>query len=131
EGDEDMEEVVTLSEEDTRRILKENKLKIARIFPVEEEPREEDTGKKKKKKKDKKKAKAEEEESKKSKKKSKFPQAIVPPLQTFGELRGKFQLSKRICTNIQARNYPAPTQVQVAAIPLLMDPSSISPPPPT
>lgn len=46
-----------------------------------------------------------------------FPQ----PLQSFVELRSRFGVSKRLATNIDDQGYILPTEVQLAALPLLLE----------
>lgn len=53
---------------------------------------------------------------------SKESSTVFPdPLQTFGELRGKYSMSKRLADNIDDQGYSLPTEVQLAALPLLLD----------
>ncbi|EJP70676.1 DEAD/DEAH box helicase [Beauveria bassiana ARSEF 2860] len=102
-----------ISEEDCRQILRSHRLKVTLLSKQEEEP-------KKVKKSKKKKAAAAEEESKKDEKKK--AQLYPQPLETFGQLRSTYGISRRISENLVAQSYRVPTEVQLGSLPLLLEP---------
>ncbi|CZT20151.1 related to ATP-dependent RNA helicase rok1 [Ramularia collo-cygni] len=99
--------VSSLSVEERKNILHKHKLKATWINPPAPQKKE-----RRKKNLDKKKVKVE-----KSEKIALFPQ----PLQSFAELRPRFGVSGRLATNIDEQGYTVPTEVQLAALPLLLD----------
>ncbi|PQK11128.1 hypothetical protein BB8028_0002g14460 [Beauveria bassiana] len=102
-----------ISEEDCRQTLRSHRLKVTLLSKQEEEP-------KKVKKSKKKKAAAAEEESKKDEKKK--AQLYPQPLETFGQLRSTYGISRRISENLVAQSYRVPTEVQLGSLPLLLEP---------
>jgi ATP-dependent RNA helicase DDX52/ROK1 len=106
-------------EDECKRILRSHKLKIVVLEDFaagEEKATKKETKDKKKSKKRKLK---EEEEAKKAKKKDK-KQLFPRPLTSFGELRTRYGISRRLAQNIDAQGYKMPTEVQLAALPLLL-----------
>ncbi|KAF1736630.1 ATP-dependent RNA helicase ROK1 [Beauveria bassiana] len=101
-----------IREEDCRQILRSHRLKVTLLSKQEEEP-------KKVKKSKKKKAAAAEEESKKDEKKK--AQLYPQPLETFGQLRSTYGISRRISENLVAQSYRVPTEVQLGSLPLLLE----------
>lgn len=55
---------------------------------------------------------------------SKKAQLHPQPLQSFHELAPRFKISRRLLQNIDAQGYTVPTEVQLAAMPLLLDRTS-------
>ncbi|KAM3483708.1 hypothetical protein MY8738_002897 [Beauveria namnaoensis] len=102
-----------ICEEDCRQILRSHRLKVTLLSKQEEEP------KKVKKSKKKKAAAAAEEESKKDDKKK--AQLFPQPLETFGQLRSTYGISRRISENLVAQSYRVPTEVQLGSLPLLLE----------
>lgn len=92
-----------LPEDQAKAILKQHKLKVAWINPEQLA------------KKDRKKVKS--QEKAKKAKTLLYPQ----PLQSFQHLRTKFALSSRLSSNIAEQGYDAPTEVQLGALPLLLE----------
>lgn len=109
-------------EDECKRILRSHKLKIVVLedFAARggEVAKAEEKEEKKKKKKSKKR-KLEEEAKLKAKKKDKT-QLFPRPLTSFGELRTRYGVSRRLAQNIDAQGYKMPTEVQLAALPLLL-----------
>jgi ATP-dependent RNA helicase DDX52/ROK1 len=103
-------EAKLLGEDECKQILRSHRLKFTLLSAGAD--------KKSKVKKSKKKAKASAKEVKPEKKQL-FPQ----PLQTFGELRSTYNVSNRLADNIDAQGYREPTEVQMAGLPLLLDPA--------
>lgn len=95
-----------LSLEERKSILRGNKLKINWINPplTPEENRRSGTD---------------------SKKKTTAKVAIYPQcLRSFSELRTRFGISATLASNVAAQGYSIPTEVQMGAMPLLLDASS-------
>lgn len=99
-----------LDEDKCKQILRSHRLKFTLLSAGAD--------KKSKVKKSKKKAKAGAKEVK-SDKKQLFPQ----PLLAFGELRSTYNISSRLADNLDAQGYREPTEVQMAGLPLLLDPA--------
>ncbi|KAJ6442945.1 ATP-dependent RNA helicase ROK1 [Purpureocillium lavendulum] len=97
-----------LSEEECRQLLRSHRLKITLMSKVEEQ---------KKVTKSKKKKKAVVEPTKEDKRQL-FPQ----PLETFGQLRTNYGISRRVAENLIAQGYRVPTEVQLGSLPLLLHP---------
>ncbi|KAH9831892.1 ATP-dependent RNA helicase rok1 [Teratosphaeria destructans] len=93
-----------LSLDGRKSILRQHKLKVTWLNP--KVPREKEALKGK----DKIKA-----------KKAEKPQLFPSPLQTFGELESQYNLSDRIASNISEQGYSVPTEVQLGALPILLD----------
>ncbi|XWW99647.1 hypothetical protein V2A60_007658 [Cordyceps javanica] len=100
-----------ISEDECRQILRSHRLKVTLMSKQEDEP-------KKVKKSKKKKAAAEEPKKDEKKKTQLFPQ----PLETFGQLRSTYGISRRVSENLVAQSYRVPTEVQLASLPLLLQP---------
>ncbi|OAQ99335.1 hypothetical protein LLEC1_06540 [Akanthomyces lecanii] len=100
------------SEEECRQTLRSHRLKVTLLSKQEEEP-------KKAKKSKKKKAAAEESKKDEKKKAQLFPQ----PLETFGQLRSTYGISRRVSENLVAQSYRVPTEVQLGSLPLLLRPN--------
>ncbi|KAI8688829.1 ATP-dependent RNA helicase ROK1 [Fusarium keratoplasticum] len=98
-----------LSEDECRQLLRSHRLKITLLSKTE------DQSKVKKPKKKKKKAAV---EVKKDTKKQLFPQ----PLDSFGELRNAYGISRRVAENLVFQGYRVPTEVQMGSLPLLLHP---------
>ncbi|KAI5359100.1 Putative helicase, P-loop containing nucleoside triphosphate hydrolase [Septoria linicola] len=97
-----------LSDEQCKSILRQHKLKVTWLNPVGGKiSRSKDKGKKKSK-------------LDKAEKLSLYPQ----PLQSFSELRQKYGISARVASNVEEQGYVTPTEVQLGAIPLLLEPPS-------
>ncbi|KAF2200147.1 P-loop containing nucleoside triphosphate hydrolase protein [Delitschia confertaspora ATCC 74209] len=96
------------NEEECKRVLRSHKLKIVVLkgFSADEE------GEKKAKKR-----KKEKQEEKKEKNK----QVIFRPLTSFAQLRPRYAISRKLAENIQEQGYAVPTEVQLAALPLLLE----------
>ncbi|KAM3424956.1 hypothetical protein BST61_g6927 [Cercospora zeina] len=98
-----------LSEGERKTILRQHKLKITWLNPPTIEKKAKVKGKEKSNKK-----------HEKPEKLSVFPQ----PLQSFSELRERYGVSARIASNVEDQGYSMPTEVQLGAIPLLLEPPS-------
>lgn len=102
-----------ITEDECRQILRSHRLKVTLMSKQEDEP------KKVKKSKKKSTAAATEESKKDDKKKAQlFPQ----PLETFGQLRSTYRISRRVSENLVAQSYRVPTEVQLGSLPLLLQP---------
>ncbi|KAF2765460.1 P-loop containing nucleoside triphosphate hydrolase protein [Teratosphaeria nubilosa] len=93
-----------LSLADRKSILRQHKLKVTWLNPKVPRKKEARMGK------DKIKA-----------KKAERPQLFPSPLQTFGDLESRYNLSGRIASNISEQGYSVPTEVQLGALPILLD----------
>lgn len=102
--------VKRLSEEECRQLLRSHRLKITLLS------KREDTSKVKKSKKKQKKAATE------TKKDGKQPQLFPQPLESFGELRSTYGISRRVSENLVKEGYRIPTEVQLGSLPLLLRP---------
>ncbi|KAM3450836.1 hypothetical protein MY3296_005793 [Beauveria thailandica] len=100
-----------ISEEECRQILRSHRLKVTLLSKQEEEPKKVTKSKKKK---------AAVEGSKKDDKKK--AQLFPQPLETFGQLRSTYGISRRISENLVAQSYRVPTEVQLGSLPLLLEP---------
>jgi ATP-dependent RNA helicase DDX52/ROK1 len=98
--------VSSMSAEDCKHVLHKHKLKASWINPPAPLKKE------RRKSSEKKKTKTE-----KAEKIPLFPQ----PLQAFGELRTRYDFSGRLATNIDDQGYTIPTEVQLGALPLLLE----------
>ncbi|KAI9171742.1 golgi complex component [Paramyrothecium foliicola] len=101
--------VKRLSEEECRQLLRSHRLKISLLS------KKEDTSKVKK---SKKKQKATTE----TKKDGKQPQLFPQPLESFGELRSTYGISRQVSENLVKEGYRIPTEVQLGSLPLLLRP---------
>lgn len=97
-----------LTEDECRQLLRSHRLKITLLSKHEDQ---------KKVKKSKKKKKAVIEE-KKEEKKQLFPQ----PLESFGDLRTTYGISRQVAENLVQQSYRLPTEVQMGSLPLLLQP---------
>lgn len=105
-----------MDEDERRRILREHKVKITILRDSTTSPRIESIGKAgKKRRKD-----HEEDEQTKTTKKAKV-QLYPQPLMSFRELRPRYGISRRLAENIEEQGYSVPTEVQMAALPLLLE----------
>ncbi|KAF1832586.1 P-loop containing nucleoside triphosphate hydrolase protein [Decorospora gaudefroyi] len=101
---------------ESKRILHSHKLKVAVLedfAPQLDEPRSENKSKKRKKEKEKEK---EIKDKNKNAKKPLYPR----PLTAFAQLRTRYNISTRLAQNIMDQGYNLPTEVQLAALPLLL-----------
>ncbi|KAF2169236.1 hypothetical protein M409DRAFT_20460 [Zasmidium cellare ATCC 36951] len=110
ELDDDKSKLVTTSANDmgsdeSKSILKSHRLKITWLNPpvAHKKDRKKDRGKKLK--------------SVKAEKHSLYPQ----PVQSFSQMRDRFGISSRLAANIEDQGYSTPTEVQLGALPLLLD----------
>ncbi|KIW08887.1 uncharacterized protein PV09_00809 [Verruconis gallopava] len=97
-----------MADEERRSILKTHKIKVVLL----EEPRAHVAKPPPKQKSD-----ATAIDSNKQQKRQIWPE----PLTNFAHLRSRYAISRRLAENIDAQGYKIPTEVQLAAIPLLMD----------
>jgi ATP-dependent RNA helicase DDX52/ROK1 len=107
------EEGEDLNEEECKAVLRTHKIKVT----VLSEPAVGDTDSLKKKKKKPKTKDGKKELSTLGKSKR---QIFPRPLTTFSQLRTRFSLDKRLAENIAVQAYRLPTEVQLAALPLLL-----------
>ncbi|UNI23510.1 RNA helicase [Purpureocillium takamizusanense] len=98
-----------LSEDECRQLLRSHRLKITLMSKVEEQNKVTKSKKKKKK---------AVVEAKKEEKRQLFPQ----PLESFGDLRTNYGISRRVAENLVAQGYRVPTEVQLGSLPLLLHP---------
>jgi ATP-dependent RNA helicase DDX52/ROK1 len=105
-------------EEECKRVLRSHKLKIVVLqdFAAQEEEARLTEKKSKKRKKEKKEKAIKEKDSRKHKEQL-YPQ----PLTSFSHLRRRYEVSMRLEENILAQGYSVPTEVQLAALPLLLE----------
>ncbi|KAH7034708.1 DEAD/DEAH box helicase [Microdochium trichocladiopsis] len=101
-----------LDNDEVRQILKSHRLKFTLLSSHEEERAA-------KVKKSKKKQKTAVPAKSKDTKRSLYPQ----PLTSFTELRSTYNVSARVCSNLAKQGFRLPTEVQLASLPLLLDPS--------
>ncbi|KAG6102636.1 RNA-dependent ATPase rok1 [Claviceps sp. LM220 group G6] len=112
-----------LTEEECRQLLRSHRLKIALLSKHEEQNKINKSNKKQRavlEEKKKKKKKEEEEDSKSKEKKATnlFPQ----PLESFGDLRTTYGISRTLAENLIHQSYRLPTEVQMGSLPLLLRP---------
>ncbi|KAG6108834.1 RNA-dependent ATPase rok1 [Claviceps humidiphila] len=112
-----------LTEEECRQLLRSHRLKIALLSKNEEQNKINKSNKKQRavlEEKKKKKKKGEEEDSKSKDKKAMnlFPQ----PLESFGDLRTTYGISRTLAENLIHQSYRLPTEVQMGSLPLLLRP---------
>ncbi|KAG5955577.1 RNA-dependent ATPase rok1 [Claviceps arundinis] len=112
-----------LTEEECRQLLRSHRLKIALLSKHEEQNKINKSNKKQRavlEEKKKKKKKGEEEDSKSKDKKAMnlFPQ----PLESFGDLRTTYGISRTLAENLIHQSYRLPTEVQMGSLPLLLRP---------
>lgn len=99
-----------LDDDEVRQILRSHRLKFT-FLSSRDEPK---VKVKKSKKKD----------AVKPKAKDSKPQLYPQPLSSFSELRSIYNVSTRLSENIAKQGYRIPTEVQLASLPLLIDPST-------
>ncbi|KAI1936242.1 RNA-dependent ATPase rok1 [Ophidiomyces ophidiicola] len=106
---------VYMPEEERKSILKSHKIKITDLgAPIQADF----TGTSKSKKR---KGQIETARAPLTRKQRKAAQRIFPePLISFGQLRSKYRVSKRLCENIYNQGYTVPTEVQLGSLPLLL-----------
>ncbi|KPM38614.1 ATP-dependent RNA helicase ROK1 [Neonectria ditissima] len=97
-----------LSEDECRQLLRSHRLKITLLSKPEDQSRVKKLKKKKK---------QAAVELKKDAKKQLFPQ----PLNSFGELRRAYGISRQVAENLATQSYRMPTEVQMGSLPLLLD----------
>ncbi|KAG6242013.1 RNA-dependent ATPase rok1 [Claviceps purpurea] len=112
-----------LTEEECRQLLRSHRLKIALLSKHEEQNKINKSNKKQRavlEEKKKKKKKGEERDSKSKEKKTTnlFPQ----PLESFGDLRTTYGISRTLAENLIHQSYRLPTEVQMGSLPLLLRP---------
>lgn len=105
-----------------QRVLKAHKVKISILKGVEVEQDLEDNSSSRQRKARKRKNSVEER-----KVNQKAPLAITRPLQSFLQLHERYGVGKRVVQNIARDGYVAPTEIQLAALPLLMGESLLLP----
>lgn len=105
-------EVEVVSDEQRRSILKVHKIKITVLEECTGPPDNALRMPKKSKSKD-----TSDEPTKKHHKRQLHPD----PLTSFSQLRSRYSISRRLAENLAAQGYKMPTEVQLAALPLLMD----------
>lgn len=103
-----------LDDDEVRQILRSHRLKFTPLSTHEEE-----RAAKVKKSKKKQKTTTAPTKSAKDSKRSLYPQ----PLTSFAELRSTYNVSARVCNNLAKQGFRLPTEVQLASLPLLLDPS--------
>lgn len=104
--------VQQLTEDECRQLFKSHRLKLTFMLKPEAPSRVSKKNKKKK-------VKVQAEPSKDdSSKKQLYPQ----PLQSFAELRGVYDISRRVADNLDFQGYREPTEVQLGSLPLLLRP---------
>ncbi|GAB1741079.1 hypothetical protein NU219Hw_g6328t1 [Hortaea werneckii] len=92
-----------LSDQDARTVLRKHKLKVTWLNPKENM------------KKDKRKSKSEEKVKKPK------PQLFPQPLRSFRGMKQKYEVGIKLAGNIEAQGYDTPTEVQLGALPLLLE----------
>ncbi|KAF4510211.1 hypothetical protein G6O67_002118 [Ophiocordyceps sinensis] len=102
-----------LSEDECRQLLRSHRLKLTLLSKPEDQHKVSKSNKKKKKHVDIK-------ETNKADKTQLFPQ----PLDSFGELRGTYGISRRVSENLIAQGFRVPTEVQLGSLPLLLRPEA-------
>ncbi|KAH6651199.1 P-loop containing nucleoside triphosphate hydrolase protein [Chaetomium tenue] len=117
-----------LDEDECRQILRSHRLKFTILSdqPQTEATAEEEepASKKKSSKKKKKEAEGKGEKDKKDKKDEHKKQIFPQPLTSFSELRHTYDVSPQLAANIAAQGFRVPTEVQMASLPLLLQPAT-------
>lgn len=115
----DEEEVTfhTMSEEEKRATMRAHKIKVT----ILEDPTSQHTVAPAKSKKPRRK-----EPNKEPTRRNHKPQIFPQPVTAFSQLRSRHGISRRLAENITAQGYKLPTEVQLAALPLLMGDPSVS-----
>lgn len=100
-----------LDYEECRRILKSHRLKMT-LLPSGADPKL----------KPKKKSKKQKVDGHKDSKQGKYEKLFPQPLMKFTELRSSYGISTRLNENITNQGYTEPTEIQMASLPLLLQP---------
>jgi len=87
-----------MDSEERKRILRSHKIKISVLAGPEQHTNKQTKSKEK-------------------------PRVYPQPLNSFSELRSHYNIDRRLSDNIQNQGYTTPTEVQLAALPLLLDES--------
>ncbi|EKG18471.1 Helicase [Macrophomina phaseolina MS6] len=106
-----------VTEEECKRILRSHKIKITLL----EDYKAQAEGEKSADRKSKKRKKAKEQQALDQAQKKGKVQLFPRPLTSFGQLRSRFDVSRRLAENIDAQGYAVPTEVQLASLPLLLE----------
>ncbi|KAL5612313.1 hypothetical protein BROUX41_000152 [Berkeleyomyces rouxiae] len=105
-----------MSEEECKSVLHSHRLKVMLLSKTAAEPRVAPAKKSKKSKKSK-----EVSPPEPAKKDDGRKQLYPEPLTSFADLRATYRISRRLADNIAAQAYSVPTEVQMGALPLLVD----------
>ncbi|KKP05016.1 ATP-dependent RNA helicase ROK1 [Trichoderma harzianum] len=97
-----------LSADECRQLLRSHRLKVTLLYKREEQHKVKKSKKKKK--------------AVVEVKKDKKPQLAPQPLESFGQLRSTYNLSRRVAENLSYQGYKIPTEVQMGSMPLLIRP---------
>ncbi|KAL7791352.1 P-loop containing nucleoside triphosphate hydrolase protein [Trichoderma ceciliae] len=97
-----------LSADECRQLLRSHRLKVTLLYKREEQHKVKKSKKKKK--------------AVVGVKKDKKPQLSPQPLESFGQLRSTYNLSRRVAENLSYQGYRMPTEVQMGSMPLLIRP---------
>lgn len=96
-----------LSADECRQLLRSHRLKVTLLYKREEQHKVKKSKKKK---------------AVVEVKKDKKPQLAPQPLESFGQLRSTYNLSRRVAENLSYQGYKIPTEVQMGSMPLLIRP---------
>ncbi|EHK25300.1 uncharacterized protein TRIVIDRAFT_54793 [Trichoderma virens Gv29-8] len=96
-----------LSPDECRQLLRSHRLKVTLLYKREEQHKVKKSKKKK---------------AVVEVKKDKKPQLAPQPLESFGQLRSTYNLSRRVAENLSYQGYRIPTEVQMGSMPLLIRP---------
>ncbi|KAL7939620.1 P-loop containing nucleoside triphosphate hydrolase protein [Trichoderma chlorosporum] len=96
-----------LSADECRQLLRSHRLKVTLLYKREEQHKVKKSKKKK---------------AVVEVKKDKKPQLAPQPLESFGQLRSIYNLSRRVAENLSYQGYKIPTEVQMGSMPLLIRP---------
>jgi len=108
----------TLEPEESRRILKQHKIKITELWTPAASVMEDISQANAKKRK---RAKTAAPVGEPSKKKKRRLDVVPQPLTSFVQLRARYNMSERLLGNLAAQGYSIPTEVQLGSLPLLCD----------
>ncbi|TKA39096.1 hypothetical protein B0A54_09693 [Friedmanniomyces endolithicus] len=95
----------TMSDEEARAALKQHKLKVTLLNPTSSQAKQRRIGKK----------------SGSGSGKPEMPALYPHPLVSFQDMRARFGISSRLAGNLDEQGYSAPTEVQMGALPILLD----------
>ncbi|KAK0337796.1 RNA-dependent ATPase rok1 [Friedmanniomyces endolithicus] len=95
----------TMSDDEARAALKQHKLKVTLLNPTSSQAKQRRIGKK----------------SGSGSEKSEKPALYPHPLVSFRDLRTRFGISSRLAGNLDEQGYIVPTEVQMGALPILLD----------